>query len=111
MAWLRERASSFELVPSLSYATAFAAIAITAVIGFSRQVQVTHDSGGQYRLSLNMPSNQSSFAMIPASFGTVTTAAKADSLSFTPSQSGTPTATRFVLANNSHSAYDANMAF
>ena len=112
MAWFGERASSFEWVPSLSYATAFAAIAITAaVLSFSQQVQVTHDSGGQYRLSLSMPSNQSSFAMIPASFGAVTTASKAASLSFTPSRSEAPTATRFVLANNSHSAYDANMAF
>jgi len=111
MAWLQERASSFGLVPSLSYATAFAAIAITAVVGLSQQVQVTHDNGGQTRLSLRMPSSQSSFAMIPASFGLVTTASKADSLSFTPSRSEAPTPTRFVLANNSHSAYDANMAF
>ncbi|MCE0499607.1 MAG: hypothetical protein LV481_16835 [Methylacidiphilales bacterium] len=111
MAWLGERASNFKLVPSISYATAFAAIAITAVMGLSQQVQVTHDSGGQYQLSLTMPSTQSSFAMIPASFGAVTTASKTDSLSFTPSRSEAPAATRFVLANNSHSAYDANMAF
>lgn len=110
VAWLRERASNFGLVPSLSYATAFAAIAITVVLGLSPQVQVTHDSGGQSQLSLSMPSNPSSFAMIPASFGAVTTASKADSLSFMPSRSEA-LATRFVLANNSHSAYDANMAF
>jgi hypothetical protein len=110
-AWLREGFPALELVPSLSYAAVFGAIAITAVLGFSRQVQVTQDSGGQYRLSFNLPSSQSSFAMIPASFGAVTTASKTDNLSFTPSRSDTPAATRFVLANNSHSYYDANMAF
>jgi hypothetical protein len=112
MAWLGEKASSFELLPSLPYATAIAAIAVTAVLGFSRQIQVQSAGGGQYTLSLNVPSSQSSFAMIPASFGATTTASKADSLSFTTSRSDTPaTATRFVLANNSHSSYDANMAF
>ncbi len=109
--WLKERASSLELVPSLSYASAFAAIALTAVLGLSQQVQITHNDAGQPQLSLRMTSNQSSFAMIPASFGSINMTSKADNLSFTPSRSDAPVATRFVLANNSHSAYDANMAF
>ena len=37
--------------PSLSYASAFAAIALTAFVGLSQQVQVTHVDG-QYKLSL-----------------------------------------------------------
>jgi hypothetical protein len=111
MSWLQERASSLELVPSLSYTSAFAAIAITAVLVLSQQVQVTHASTGQYQFSLLTPSAPASFAMIPASFSAGTTVSKTDSLSFTPSRSDAPAATRFVLANNSHSAYDANMAF
>ncbi|HUB68063.1 MAG TPA: hypothetical protein VL981_11320 [Candidatus Methylacidiphilales bacterium] len=110
--WLREWISSFELVPAIPYATAFAVIAVIAVIGVSQRVQVTSDDAGQYQLSLDLPSHQSSFAMIPASFGMVTTAAsKMDHLIFTPSRSTVPAATRFVLANNSPSAYDASVAF
>jgi hypothetical protein len=109
--WLKERVSSFELVPSLSYGTAFAAVAIIAVMGLTQQVQVTQNTGGQYQLSFHMPASQSSFAMIPASFGAITTVPKADSLSFSPNRSEASAPTRFVLANNSRPSYDANMAF
>lgn len=107
-AWVKER---FELVPSLSYASAFAAIAITAFIGLSQQVQVTQDEGGQYKLSLHAPASSSSFAMIPASFGSALPAsAKAtDTLNFGSKHSDAAT-TRYVLAN-SHATYDANVAF
>ena len=39
----------FGMVPSLSYASAFAAIALTAFLGLSQQVQVT-EVAGQYKL-------------------------------------------------------------
>lgn len=109
MAWLKERMEGIGLVPSLSYASAFAAIAITAFVGLSQQVQVTHEAG-QYKLSLHMPSGNSSFAMLPATFGVVPNVSPkpSDSLSFTPNR--TDSTTRFVLAN-SHAAYDANVAF
>ena len=43
--WVHEKISGFELVPSLSYGAALAAIAITAAVGFSQQVQVTRAAG------------------------------------------------------------------
>jgi len=109
VAWVQERLEGFQLVPSLSYASAFAAIAITAFIGLSQQVQVTHEAG-QYQLSLHMPTSDSSFAMLPATFGTTPSVSQkpADSLSFTPNRADSTT--RFVLAN-SHAAYDATVAF
>jgi len=109
LAWVQERLEGFQLVPSLSYASAFAAIAITAFVGLSQQVQVTHEDG-QYQLSLHMPTSDSSFAMLPATFGATpaVTQKPADSLNFNPTK--TDSTTRFVLAN-SHAAYDANVAF
>jgi len=109
VAWLQERLEGFQLVPSLSYASAFAAIALTAFVGLSQQVQVTHEDG-QYQLSLHMPTSNSSFAMLPATFGTAPAVSQKsiDSLSFSPTH--TDSTTRFVLAN-SHVAYDANVAF
>ena len=109
IAWLEERAG-FQLAPSLSYASAFAAIAVAAFVGLSQQVQVSHGTDGGYKLSLHMPSSQSSFAMIPASFGGQAPAAKVANLNFTPTQADAAP-TRFVLANNAHPAYDANVAF
>ena len=108
-AWIKARLESFELVPSLSYASAFAAIAITAIVGLSQQVQVTQDGGTQVKLSFHMPTSDSSFAMLPASFTPALNAAKtkSDNLNFSPKSDST---TRFVLANN-HAAYDANVAF
>lgn len=109
MAWLQERLESFQLIPSLSYASAFAAIAVVAFVGLSQQVQVTHEAG-QYQLSLHMPASDSSFAMLPATFGATPGVSQksSDSLSFSPNR--TDSTTRFVLAN-SHAAYDANVAF
>lgn len=111
MAWIKERAAGFELVPSLSYASGFAAIALTAFLGLSQQVQVIHATDGQYKLSLRMPSQESSFAMIPTSFGTTLNVSPktTDGLSFNSGHSDSAT-TRFVLANT-HAAHDANVAF
>jgi hypothetical protein len=105
MSWLKERAAGFELAPSLSYASAFAAIAIAAFVGLSQQVQVTQSEGGQYKLSFHMPTTSSAFAMIPASFSSATPSTRTDGVNFSPN-----TTTRFVLAN-SRVAYDATVAF
>src|SRR5271154_5629493 len=67
LAWMKERVAGFELVPSLSYASVAAAIAITAFVGLSQQVQVTQQDG-QSRLSFRMPIQETSFAMVPGSF-------------------------------------------
>jgi hypothetical protein len=110
MAWIRERAESFAFVPSLSYASAFAAIALTAFLGLSQQVQVTHSESGQYKLSFHMPSTGSSFAMIPASFSKASSLSASDTPHFNTNGSA-PTTTCFVLANNPRLAYDASVAF
>ena len=112
-AWMKERVAGFQLVPSLSYASALAAIAITACVGLSQQVQVTQSADHAFQLSFRMPAHDTSFAMLPGSFGAMSNAApkQGDSLNFTPSRSDSA-ATRFVLAtNNSHGAYDATVAF
>ena len=112
-AWVKEKASSLALVPSLSYGTALAAIAITAMVGLSQQVQVTGAPGQPYKLSFRLAPHDSAFAMIPSSFTPAanTTPVVAENLNFTPSRSES-TPTRFVLANNtSHGAYDATVAF
>jgi hypothetical protein len=111
-AWIKERVEGFELVPSLSYASALAAIAITAFVGFSQQVQVTQTAGHPYELSFRLNSRDSAFAMIPSSFASLgNPSPKAiESQNFTPSRPDSAT-TRFVLANNSRVAYDATVAF
>ena len=111
MGWIKERMAGIELVPSLSYGSAFAAIALTAFVGLSQQVQVTQAAGGQYKLSLRMPTQESAFAMVPSSFGAPLSVSPktADNLSFGSGHSDSST-TRFVLAN-SHAAHDANVAF
>ena len=111
IAWMKERVAGFELVPSLSYASAFAAIAITAFVSLSQQVQVT-EVDGQSKLSFRMPTHETSFAMVPGSFvSAVNVSPKlSDSPNFTPSRTDSA-ATRYVLANNSHGAYDATVAF
>jgi len=110
-AWMKERVAGFELVPSLSYASAFAAIAITASVSLSQQVQVT-EVGGQSKLSFRMPTHETSFAMVPGSFVPTSNLAPkiSDSPNFTPNRTDSA-ATRYVLANNSHGAYDATVAF
>jgi hypothetical protein len=106
LSWIRERTQGIVLVPSLSYASGFAAIAVMTCLGFSQQMQVTHVDG-EYKLSLRMPSGESSFAMLPVSMSKAP--ASTDKLTFTPS-SGRPAATHFILAN-SRIAYDATVAF
>jgi hypothetical protein len=67
MAWMKERMEGLELVPSLSYASAFAAIAITAFVGFPSRCR-----SPRRRARASFPSacrsHDGAFAMIPASF-------------------------------------------
>ena len=112
LSWIRERVEGFELIPSLSYASALAVIAITAFVGFSQQVQVSQTAGHPYELSFRLNPHDGAFAMIPSSFASLgNPSLKAvESPNFTPNRSETAT-TRFVLANNSRVAYDATVAF
>jgi hypothetical protein len=109
VAWLKEGAASLGIVPSLSYCSAVAAIALTAFLGLSQQVQVTQVAGGQYKFSLLNPSHEASLAMIPASFGTTPLVARkaSEPTTFGASRDST---TRFVLAS-SHPGYDATATF
>jgi hypothetical protein len=113
--WVTEKVSGLELLPSrstLSYALGAAAITAMAVIGLSQQVQVVTQSGGQSALTFRMPSHDTSFAMMPASFSPLATTSPklSDSASFTPNRTDAA-ATRYVLANNSPGAYDKTVAF
>ena len=110
--WMRERMAGFELIPSLSYGSAFAAIAITACLSLSQQVQVTQVDG-QSKLTFRMPSHETSFAMVPVSFAPASNLApklSSDTANFSPTRTDSA-ATRYVLATNSHGAYDATVAF
>ncbi len=107
-AWVKEKVSGFELIPSLSYASVAAAIAITACVGLSQQVQVVTNNDGQSTLSFRMPSHDSSFALVPASFSPAPKVS--DSPTFTPNRTDAA-ATRYVLANNTPGAYDKTVAF
>ena len=111
IAWMKERAAGFELVPSLSYASAFAAIAITAFVSLSQQVQVT-EVGGQSKLSFRMPTHETSFALVPGSILSASNVSPklSDSPNFTPNRNDSA-ATRYVLANNTPGAHDATVAF
>ena len=111
IAWMKERVAGFELVPSLSYASAFAAIAIVACVGLSQQVQVT-EVAGQSKLSFHLPTHETSFAMVPGSFVPASSVSPklSDSQNFTPNRVESA-ATRYVLANDTHGAYDATVAF
>ena len=106
--WMKEKVAGFQLVPSLSYASVAAAIAITACVGLSQQVQVVTENGGPSKLTFRMASHDSSFAMIPVSFSSAPKTA--DSANFTPNRTDAA-ATRYVLANNSPGAYDKTVAF
>jgi len=111
-AWMKERMANFDLVPSLSYSAVAAAIAITAFVGLSQQVQVTQVDG-QSRLTLRMPAtHETSFAMLPTSFSPAAplTPKLSDSPNFSPTRNDS-SATRYVLANNSQGAHDATVAF
>lgn len=110
--WLKDRFAGFDPVPSLSWATVAAAIAVTAFVGLSQQVQVTQVDG-QSRLSFRMPAtHDGSFALVSTSFApTAPVSPKLkDSPNFTPNRNDSA-ATRYVLANNSQGAYDATVAF
>ena len=110
LAWIKDRVAGFELVPTLSYSSVAAAIALTAFVGLSQQVQVTNVDG-QSRLSFRMPTHDSSFALISTSFAPASFSPKlSDSTSFTPVRNSSA-ATRYVLANNSNGAHDATVAF
>jgi hypothetical protein len=107
-AWLKERASALGVVPSLSYGCAVAAIALTAFMGLSQDVKVTHVDG-QYKFSLLSPGRDPALAMIPASFNLAMPARKA-SAPATFGAGSAQTTTRFVLAN-SNPGYDASATF
>ena len=112
VAWGKERLAGFDLVPSLSYASVAAAIALTAFIGLSQQVAVTTNPDGQTRFSFRMPLHETSFAMLPGTLLPSDTASPKfnDSLTFTPSRTDAA-ATRYVLANTTPGANDATVAF
>jgi hypothetical protein len=109
--WVKERLSGFELVPSLSYGSAFAAVAIAAFLGLSQQVQVTQVDG-QSKLTFRMAAHDTTFAMVPGSYvPSLTVSPKiGTSATFAPNRTDSA-ATRYVLANNSPGAYDATVAF
>jgi hypothetical protein len=112
LGWMKERMAQFDLVPSLSYASVAAAIAITAFVGLSQQVQVTQVDG-QSRLTLRMAAgHDTSFAMVPASFTPAANLSPklSDSPNFNSARNDSA-ATRYVLANNSQGAHDATVAF
>ena len=109
VAWLKDRATSVGLVPSLSYASAVAAIALTAFIGLSQQVQVT-EVAGQYKFSLLTPGHEAALAMMPTSFANTSLIPKKSTTPITFGKSRADATTRFVLAN-SQPRYDASVTF
>ena len=108
--WTKEKVAGFKLVPSLSYASVAAAIAITAFVGLSQQVQVTNVDG-QSKLTFRMASQDASFAMMPASLtpSAPVSPKLSDSPNFTATRSDA-SATRYVLAN-SQGDHDATVTF
>jgi len=113
VAWIKERVAGFQLVPSLSYGGAFAAIAITAFVGLSQQVQVVTSVDGQSKLTFRLTPHESSFAMVPGSLVSAPNfvpTKSSESPNFTPSRNDS-SATRYVLANNSQGTHDATVAF
>ncbi len=112
VARVKEFAASFNPVHSLSYAGVAAAITITAFVGLSQQVAVTTNSDGQTKFSFRMPLHETSFAMLPGTLlPSATVSPKlSDALNFTPSRTDAA-ATRYVLANTTHGANDATVAF
>ena len=110
--WIQEKVAGFQFIPSLSYGSAFAAIAIVACVGFSQQVVQVTQVDGQSRLTFRMPTQNSSFAMVPGSLlSAPSISAKTnESPLFTPARAE-GSATRYVLANTTQKAYDATVAF
>jgi len=111
LAWVKERLASLDPVPSLSYAGVAAAIALTAFLGLSQQVAVSN-TDGQTKFSFRMPLHENSFALLPGTLlRSVTVSPKlSESPTFAPSRADA-VATRYVLANNTHGANDATVAF
>jgi hypothetical protein len=111
-AWVGDLVGGRDLSSTLSYVSAFAAIAIVGFLGLSQQVQVTQQAGHPYQLTFRMPAHDTSFAMIPGSILTASSTSQKqnDSLDITPVRAD-GTATRFVLANNSPGTHDATVAF
>ncbi len=108
---MQERVAGIQLIPSLSYASVAVAIALVTFVGLSQQVQVTQVDG-QSRLSFRMPSQDTSFAMVPGVMiaAPVFSSKASDLPAFVPARADS-TATRYVLANNAQKAYDATVAF
>jgi len=112
-AWMKEKVAGIELVPTLSYGSAFAAVAITVCLSLGQQVQVVTNNDGQSKLTFTMPSRDASFAMVPGSFfqtASLSPKVSENSPNFTPNRTD-GAATRYVLANNSPGAYDKTVAF
>ena len=67
---------------------------------------------GQSKLSFRLPTHETSFAMVPGSFVPASSVSPklSDSQNFTPNRVESA-ATRYVLANDTHGAYDATVAF
>jgi hypothetical protein len=113
IAWVKARMAGFDLVPSLSYATVAAAIALTAFLGLSQQVAVTTNSDGQTHFSLRMPTaHEGSFAMLTGTLlpSDAVSPKLSDGPNFTPSRTDAA-ATRYVLAKSIPGANDATVAF
>ncbi len=113
LTWVKERVASLDPVPSLSYASVAAAIALTAFLGLSQQVAVTTNSDGQTKFSLRMPTtHEGSFAMLSSTLLPSDNASPklTEAVNFTPSRSDAA-ATRYVLANTTQGANDATVAF
>jgi len=111
-AWMKQRVAGFELIPTLSYGGAVAAIALTVCLNLGQQVQVVTNNDGQTKLTFTMPTRDASFAMVPGSFFQPASLSPkvSASPSFTPNRTDAA-ATRYVLANNSPGAYDKTVAF
>ena len=101
-AWLGEKV---RIVPSLSYASGFAAIALLGLLAVSAPQRVTA-TVGHYQLSLSMPGAPSTFALLPTAYHRDASSSRSDTFT----SSARSNATRFVLAN-SRVAYDATAAF
>jgi len=112
-AWMKEKVAGIELIPTLSYGGAVAAIALTVCLNLGQQVQVVTNNDGQSKLTFTMPTRDASFAMVPGSFfqpASLSSKSVSASPSFTPNRTDAA-ATRYVLANNSPGAYDKTVAF
>jgi hypothetical protein len=104
--WSRLQAWMGGKIPSLSYASGLACLAILAILPLSNRTPAT-GGVGRYQLSLNAPSTSAAPALVSTAYVRDASAASND-LTFRPSARGD--ATRFVLAST-RVAYDATAAF